>query len=144
VLHCGTGRCQGIEAAFEQIDVRRHLRGEAGLFVVGGEHQMCHVVQGITQSDAGIGIRHVAKHMLGAVVRGQRWLPSTESDYGAPTVGEMLDNAPTDHTQRANDQGSCAVLVQPVWQSAAHVGLRCFNWTTTCGHGVGGTRLPTR
>ena len=67
MLHCGTGRYQGIQTAFEQIDVRRHLRGEAGLFLVGGEHQMCHVVQGITQSDAGIGIRHVGKHVLGAV-----------------------------------------------------------------------------
>lgn len=45
------------------------------------EHQMCHVVQGITQTDAGAGIRHVGKHMLGAGVRGKRWLPSTESDY---------------------------------------------------------------
>jgi hypothetical protein len=87
---------------------------------------MCHVVQVITQTDAGAGIRHVGKHMLGAGVRGKRWLPSTESDYCAPIVSEMVDNAPTDHTQRADDQRSGAVLVQPatgllLLQSAAHI-----------------------
>ncbi len=135
MLHRGTGRYQGIQAAFEQIDVGRHLRREAGLFLVCGEHQMCHVVQGITQTDAGAGIRHVGQHMLGAGVRGQRWLPSTESDHRAPTVSEMLDNAPTDHAQRADDQRSGAVVVQPAtgllrWQSAAHVAsVPSFDWT---------------
>jgi hypothetical protein len=42
---------------------------------------MCHVVQGITQADAGARIRHVGKHMFGAGVRGKRWLPSTDSDH---------------------------------------------------------------
>jgi hypothetical protein len=41
---------------------------------------MCHVVQGITQSDTGTRIRHVGKHVLGADARGQRWPPPTESD----------------------------------------------------------------
>ena len=103
MLQRGTGRCQGIQAAFEKIDVGRHLPREAGLFLVCGEHQMCHVVQGITQTDAGTGIRHVGQYMLSTGVRGLRWLPSTESEYGAPTVSEMLDNAPTDHAQRADD-----------------------------------------
>jgi hypothetical protein len=65
---------------FEKIDVGRHLPREAGLFLVGGEHQMCHVVQGITHTDAGTGIRHVGQHMLSADGRRQRWQPSTESD----------------------------------------------------------------
>jgi hypothetical protein len=38
----------------------------------------------------------------------------------------MLDNVPADYTQRANDQGSGAVFVQPATgllhlQSAAHI-----------------------
>jgi hypothetical protein len=75
VLQRGTGRCESIQAAFEEIDVGRHLPRQAGLFLVCSEHQMCHAVQGITQTDAGTGIRHVGQHMLGTRVRGQRWLP---------------------------------------------------------------------
>jgi hypothetical protein len=90
---------------------------------------MCHVVQGITQTDAGAGIRHVGQHMLGAGPRGQRWAPSTESDNCAPSVSEMLDNAPADNPQRANDQRSGAAFVQPVLHSAAHVAsVPSFDW----------------
>ena len=80
MLKRGTGRYRGVEAAFEKIDVGRHLPREAGLFLVCGEHQMCHVVQGITQADAGAGIRHVGQHVLSASARGQRWPPSAKSD----------------------------------------------------------------
>src|SRR5258705_8843327 len=46
----------------------------------------------------------------------------------------MLDNAPTDHSQRANDQRPGAVFVQPATgllclQSAAHVAsVASFGW----------------
>src|SRR3984893_3281395 len=133
VLQRGTGRCQGIQAAFEKIEIGRHLSSEAGLFLVCGEHQMCHIVQGNTQTNAGTGIRHIGEHMLSADARGKRWAPSAKSDNRAPSVGEMLDNVATNHAQRANDQGSGAVLVQSVFQSGAHTGLLSFSWMAGCG-----------